>query len=137
MTTELKIEREAEDYADLLRRELLLVQDVKKIAYWGEQAEAIYVEISKTKVNALGITLDEIFQALQVKNLPSDAGRIKIGSEYMPLYPSGVFKSEQDFGDLLISSQAGKLVQMKDGDMILTSQTGRLIRVKLNRSREP
>ena len=51
---------------------------------------------------------------MQVKNIPADAGRIKIGSEYMPLYPSGVFKTERDFGDLLISSQGGKLIYLKD-----------------------
>ena len=72
---------ELKKVAELLKRELITVTDVKKIVFFGEQSEAIYVEISKTKVNALGITLEEIFQALQVKNLPADAGRIKIGSE--------------------------------------------------------
>jgi multidrug efflux pump subunit AcrB len=105
---------ELKKVAELLKRELTTVTDVKKIVFFGEQQEAIYVEISKSKVSALGITLEEIFQALQVKNLPADAGRIKIGSEYMPLYPSGVFKSEKDFGDLLISSQGGKLIYLKD-----------------------
>ena len=105
---------ELKKVAELLKREFTTVTDVKKIVYFGVQTEAIYVEISKSKVAALGITLQEIFEALQVKNIPSDAGRIKIGSEYMPLYPSGVFKSEKDFGDLLISSQGGKLIYLKD-----------------------
>ena len=105
---------ELKKVAELLKRELITATDVKKIIFFGEQSEAIYVEISKTKVNALGITLEEIFQALQVKNLPADAGRIKIGSEYMPIYPSGVFKTEKDFGDLLVSSQGGRLIYLKD-----------------------
>ena len=105
---------ELKKVAELLKREFTTVTDVKKIVYFGVQREAIYVEISKSKVAALGITLQEIFEALQVKNIPSDAGRIKIGSEYMPLYPSGVFKSEKDFGDLLISSQGGKLIYLRD-----------------------
>jgi multidrug efflux pump subunit AcrB len=101
---------ELKKVAELLKRELTTVTDVKKIVFFGEQQETIYVELAKTKVTALGITLDEIFQALQVKNLPADAGRIKIGSEYMPIYPSGVFKTEKDFGDLLISSQGGRFI---------------------------
>jgi len=105
---------ELKKVAELLKRELTTVTDVKKVVFFGEQQETIYIEISKTKINALGITLQEIFQALQVKNLPADAGRIKIGSEYMPIYPSGVFKSEKDFGDLLISSQGGRLIYLKD-----------------------
>jgi multidrug efflux pump subunit AcrB len=105
---------ELKKVAELLKRELTVVTDVKKITFFGVQDEAIYVEISKAKISALGITLEEIFDALRVKNVPADAGRIKIGSEYIPLYPSGVFKSEQDFGDLLISSQGGKLIYLKD-----------------------
>ena len=105
---------ELKKVAELLKRELTTVTDVKKIVFFGVQQEAIYVEISKAKSMALGITLPEIFEALQVKNLPADAGRIKIGTEYMPIFPSGVFRTEKDFGDLLISSQGGRLIYLKD-----------------------
>ena len=105
---------ELKKVAELLKRELTTVTDVKKIIFFGEQQEAIYVEMSKSKMSALGITLSEIFEALQAKNLPADAGRIKVGSEYMAIFPSGVYKSEKDFGDLLISSQGGRLIYLKD-----------------------
>jgi len=105
---------ELKKVAELLKRELTTGQDVKKVVFFGEQSEAIYVEISKTKTAALGIRLEEIFRALQAKNIPSDAGRIKIGSEYMAIFPSGIYKSEKDFGNLLISSQEGKLIYLKD-----------------------
>jgi multidrug efflux pump subunit AcrB len=105
---------ELKKVAELLKRELTTVTDVKKIVFFGEQQEAIYVEISKSKVTALGITLAEIFDALRAKNLPADAGRIKVGSEYMAIFPSGVYKSEKDFGELLISSQGGRLIYLKD-----------------------
>ena len=105
---------ELKKVAELLKRELTTVIDVKKVVFFGVQSEAIYVEISKTKSAALGIRLEEIFRALQAKNVPSDAGHIKIGSEYMAIFPSGIYKSEKDFGNLLISSQAGKLIYLKD-----------------------
>ncbi len=105
---------ELKNVAELLKRELTTAIDVKKVIFFGVQTEAIYVEISKTKTAALGIRLEEIFLALQAKNFAYDAGHIKIGSEYMPIFPSGIYKSEKDFGDLLISSQAGKLIYLKD-----------------------
>jgi len=105
---------ELKKVAELLKRELTTVTDVKKVVFFGVQPEAIYVELSKTKIAALAITPAEIFQALRAKNIPADAGRIKIGSEYLPIYPSGVYKSEKDFGDLLISSKGGKLIYLKD-----------------------
>ncbi|TNF50399.1 efflux RND transporter permease subunit, partial [bacterium] len=46
---------ELKDVAELLKRELLVVQDVKKVTFFGEQSEAIYVEMSRTRMASLGI----------------------------------------------------------------------------------
>jgi multidrug efflux pump subunit AcrB len=45
---------ELKDYVDLLRRELLLCQDVAKVSLYGDQQETVYVEISRQKIAALG-----------------------------------------------------------------------------------
>jgi len=105
---------ELKKVAEILKRELLTVTDVKKVVFFGEQTEAIYVEMSRTKMAALGITQEEIFAALRAKNLVADAGRIKIGPEYMAFQPTGIFKSEKDFGDLLISSRGSRLIFLRD-----------------------
>ena len=105
---------EMKDVAEFLKRELLTVQDVKKVTFFGEQSEAIYVEMSRTKMSALGITQQEIFDALQAKNMPVDSGRIKIGPEYMAINPTGEFKSEKDFGGLFIAAKGGRLIYLKD-----------------------
>ncbi|MFW2367615.1 MAG: efflux RND transporter permease subunit, partial [Desulforhopalus sp.] len=105
---------ELKDVAELLKRELLVVTDVKKVTFFGEQTEAIYVEMSRTKMASLGITKQEIFDALQAKNLPVSAGNIKIGPEYMAIKPTGEFKSEKDFAGLFIASKDGKLIYLRD-----------------------
>ncbi|NNK14181.1 MAG: efflux RND transporter permease subunit, partial [Desulfofustis sp.] len=105
---------ELKDVAELLKRELLVVPDVKKVTFFGEQTEAIYVEMSRTKMASLGITRQEIFDALQAKNLPVDSGSIKIGSEYMAIKPTGEFDSEKAFNDLFIASKEGKLIYLRD-----------------------
>ncbi|MGD8414147.1 MAG: efflux RND transporter permease subunit [Candidatus Latescibacterota bacterium] len=105
---------ELKKIAELLKRELTVVQDVKKVTFMGVQPEVVYVEMSRVKMANLGITRQEIFDALQAKNLPADGGRIKIGSEFVAIVPTGVFESEKDFGDLLISSKGGRLVYLKD-----------------------
>ena len=105
---------ELKKVAELLKRELLTVTNVKKIVLFGAQTEAVYVEMAKEKMTALGITREAIFGALSAKNLPADAGKIEIGSEYIPIHPTGTFKSEKDFGDLFIGSRGGKLIYLKD-----------------------
>jgi len=105
---------ELKDVAELLKRELLIVQDVKKIDFFGEQTEAIYVEMSRTKMASLGITKQQIFDALHAKNLPVSAGNIKVGTKYMAIKPTGEFKSEKAFNDLFIASKDGKLIYLRD-----------------------
>lgn len=106
--------RELKKVAELLKRELLAVTDVKKIVLFGEQTEVVYVEMAKDKMAALGITRDEIFRALHAKNLPADSGRIKIGSEHIAVYPTGTFTSEKDFGSLFIAGRNGRLIYLRD-----------------------
>jgi multidrug efflux pump subunit AcrB len=105
---------EMKDVAELLKRELLTVRDVKKVTFFGEQSEAIYVEMSRFKMASMGITQQEIFDALKAKNLPVDSGRIKIGPEYMAINPTGEFKSEKDFGGLFIAAKGGRLIYLRD-----------------------
>lgn len=105
---------ELKDVAELLKREFLVVQDVKKVTFFGEQSEAIYVEMSRTKMASLGITKQEIYDALQAKNLPVSGGKIKVGPEYMAIKPTGEFKSEKEFDGLFIASKGGKLIYLRD-----------------------
>jgi multidrug efflux pump subunit AcrB len=104
------------EYAKLLRRELLLVQDVKRVILWGNNPETIYVEMSRAKMAALGISQEDIFRALQAKNLPADAGRIELGTDFIAIVPTGEFASEKEFGELLITTRGGQgqLVFLKD-----------------------
>ncbi len=104
------------EYAKLLRRELLLVQDVKRVILWGNVPETIYIEMSRAKMAALGISQEDIFRALDAKNLPADAGRLELGTDFIAIVPTGEFQSEKEFGELLITTRGGQgqLVFLKD-----------------------
>jgi len=104
------------EYAKLLRRDLLQVQDVKRVELWGNHSETVYVEMSRAKMAALGISPQDIYDALSAKNLPVDGGRLELGTDYIAINPTGEFLSEREFGELLISSRGGtgELVYLKD-----------------------
>jgi multidrug efflux pump subunit AcrB len=104
------------EYAKLLRRELLLVQDVKRVILWGNVPETIFIEMSRAKMAALQISQDDIFRALQARNLPADAGRIELGTDFIAIVPTGEFQSEKEFGELLITTRGGEgqLVFLRD-----------------------
>ncbi len=47
---------ELKEVVDLLRRELLLVEDVAKVETFGERVEAVYVELDRDRMSQLGIS---------------------------------------------------------------------------------
>ncbi|GJL65376.1 MAG: multidrug transporter AcrB [Nitrospirales bacterium] len=95
---------ELQDFAEMLRRELLLVDDVAKIDFWGERTEAIYVEPERDLVSQLQIVPDQILQSLQNRNVVVDSGRVQVGREYIPVEPTGEFTSTEEVGDLLLAT---------------------------------
>jgi multidrug efflux pump subunit AcrB len=93
--------------AKFLQREILQVQDVKRVAILSNLPEVIYVETRREKMSELGISPNDIFRALSAKNLVSTAGDAVVGSQRIPVNPTGEFKSEQQFGDLLVRGRGG------------------------------
>lgn len=101
------------DYADDLKRDLLLCQDVAKIDFWGLQREIIYVEINRARIAELGISLEEIYGTLAAQNLVQKSGSVDVNTEYMRITPTGEFVSEDFIRDLYIGGEDG-LVRLGD-----------------------
>jgi len=93
---------EIRDYVDILRRELLLCDDVGKISLYGVQPEQVLVEISRTRAAQLGIAPSAIYASLSGQNLVAPAGRVRVDDSYTRIQPTGEFTSVDDIGDLLI-----------------------------------
>ncbi|MCP4924659.1 MAG: efflux RND transporter permease subunit [Gammaproteobacteria bacterium] len=105
---------EIKDYVDLLRRELLLVQDVGKIDTFGERTEAVYVEFDRDRLSQLGISPSAIIDELRQKNIVTDSGRVRIGREFVTIEPTGGFTSVEQFRSLLIRGGEGRQIYLQD-----------------------
>jgi multidrug efflux pump subunit AcrB len=109
--------KEIYEYAKFLQRELLQVQDVKRVAIISDRKEVVYVEMRRAKMAELGISPDQLMQALSSKNLVASAGKATLGPERVALNPTGEFASEEEFGNLLIRGRglgSGRLVYLRD-----------------------
>lgn len=101
--------------AKLLRRELLLVPDVKKVELFGVQQEVIYVEMARDRMANLGIQPGEVFAALREQNLVVPSGRLDAGPMSFAMNPTGEWSGVEDFENLLIRGTGdGTLVFLKD-----------------------
>lgn len=102
-------------YAEQLRRELVLVPGVGKVAIGGAIQPQINVDISLHKMAARGITLSQLSATLSRLNVVSSAGEITSGSESIRLHPTGEFENLDALADLLISPPgAGAATHLRD-----------------------
>ncbi|RLA33981.1 MAG: AcrB/AcrD/AcrF family protein [Gammaproteobacteria bacterium] len=106
--------RDLKDVADELKKQLVLVDGVRKVVIGGVQREVAYIEISRATAGELGISLEQIASVLAAQNAVVDAGRVRVGDEYLRIEPTGEQTSVTEIGDLLISSDEQRLLYLKD-----------------------
>lgn len=105
--------RELKKVVDFLQDELLLVQDVAKVTVWGEQQEQIYVEVSRAKLNQLGIAYASVMRTLSQQNIVTSSGKVDVGDYYLRIEPTGAIDSVDAISNLVIQG-GDKLIYLKD-----------------------
>lgn len=108
--------KELYEYAKFLRRELLLVNDVAKVDLWGVQQEAIYVEFSRAQMSQLGISQNQIYQALEKQNAVVPAGSVQVGRDYVRIDSTGSIHAVADIENLILRGRAdaNSLIYLRD-----------------------
>jgi len=105
---------ELKDVVDMLRTELLLVRDVGKIDTFGERKEAVYVELDRDRMSQMGISDEVIVNELRQKNIVANAGRVKVGPEFITLSPTGEIQTVKEFESILISGGGEQQIFLRD-----------------------
>lgn len=108
-------QKELQKFAEDLRRELLLGDDVGRIDFWGFQQEAVYVEADRTRMARLGIAPTAIFNTISQQNRVIDSGRVKAEKEDVKFRVTGDYSAVEDIGEQLINSgSSASLIRIKD-----------------------
>ncbi|RMG54751.1 MAG: efflux RND transporter permease subunit [Gammaproteobacteria bacterium] len=106
--------RDLKDVADELKKQLVLVPGVRKVVIGGEQPEVVYIELSRQRLGELGIPMERIASILKSQNVVSDAGKVRVGENYIRIQPTGEFRSVKAIGNVLLVSDGKKLVYLRD-----------------------
>jgi multidrug efflux pump subunit AcrB len=108
---------ELERYVKDMRKELSVVPGVARVDLWGVQEKRIYIDVSTAQLSALGLTPEQMTQALQSQNLVVDAGGVDYQTQRIRVAPSGEFRSPEDIGDLAIAGSVGgrdEIIRIRD-----------------------
>ncbi|MCK5750086.1 MAG: efflux RND transporter permease subunit, partial [Oricola sp.] len=72
---------ELNKYAKQLRKDLLQIDGVAKVAISGTPKEAIYVEVARERAAALGVSLNNLYNTLSQQNSVVAAGDVVLSGE--------------------------------------------------------
>ena len=106
--------KELYDYADFLKKNLVLVDEVASVKILGEQTEVIYIELSASRMSATGLSPVTVLAALTGQNTLTSTGDITLGDRYIRISPTSAILSVEDISDLVIGGAGGNLTRLKD-----------------------
>ncbi|MBS6035714.1 MAG: efflux RND transporter permease subunit [Pantoea sp.] len=93
---------ELRNYADQLRRDLVLVPGVAKVAVAGVEQEEIRIALSTAKMTAYGLTPQRVAELLSRNSSVANAGSVRVDSESIRFHSTGELQTLDDLASLPI-----------------------------------
>jgi multidrug efflux pump subunit AcrB len=123
---------ELKRHAEALEQRLERASGVKRVDVEALPELEVQIQVDQRQVNALGISLDEIFTAVQsaAQNLPG--GHANGGDRRFTVRTSGDYQSLQQIEDTVIRGSQGKFIYLRDIATISQGETLPTYRAKLN-----
>ncbi len=106
---------ELEDVAEAVRDDLLLIDEVAKVAVHGTQDERVFVEFNNARLAELGLSPGQLSGVLESRNIINPGGEVRTNDEVIVLEPSGNFESVEDLARTILRLPgSGELVYLED-----------------------
>ncbi len=96
--------RELKDFAQQFRDSLLRLDNVGKAEIWGTQDERVFIEYNDARLAELNLSVSQVSQILQSRNILISGGSLLAGDERLELEPTGNFNTVDELGRTVISA---------------------------------
>jgi len=103
------------DVADrLVKARLQSLAGVGSAGVFGERRFAMRVWVQPDQLSARGLTVQDVESAIAARNVEIPAGRIESTRREFSVRSLGELKNPREFGELVVTSQGGQVVKLKD-----------------------
>src|SRR5262249_22812394 len=106
--------RQLDDDTGLIVRALKTLPIVSKVTRAGLRQERVYLEYSQERLASYGVKVGQLDDVLGARNITMAGGVVEIGDKTLTVDPSGEFKSEREIGDVLVPTQNGRPIYLRD-----------------------
>jgi len=105
---------EMKEIADDIRDELIQLPEAAKVEISGFQKEKIYIEFNDAKFADIGLTKAKLNDLISKTNIIIPGGELKVGDQRISLEPTGNFEQIQDIENIIVSSNRGRILRLRD-----------------------
>jgi multidrug efflux pump len=98
----------------VVKARLQSLPGVGQARIFGERRYSMRVWLSANELSARGLTVQDVEQAIRSRNVEIPAGRIESERREFTVRSLGELKTPQEFGELTVANQNGRLVKLKD-----------------------
>ncbi|WP_418791901.1 efflux RND transporter permease subunit [Phosphitispora sp. TUW77] len=99
---------------DLIKNRLERIEGVASVAITGGLVNEVEVKADPVKLNAYGLSINQVIQTLQGENMNLSSGEIEDGKEKLLVRTVGELKQIEDFEQIIINGSGGTQVKLKD-----------------------
>ncbi|MBR5282799.1 MAG: efflux RND transporter permease subunit [Alistipes sp.] len=112
---------EIRDWAQRIKRQVVTVEGVQKVALMGEQQPVVNIYLSRSALTNFSITPDMIQNIISQQNTVVSTGNIQAGDEQVIVLETGVYKTIDDIANQLLMAPDGR--QFRLGDVARIEQS--------------
>ncbi|HJW31279.1 MAG TPA: efflux RND transporter permease subunit, partial [Saprospiraceae bacterium] len=102
------------DYAEKIQDDVEEMREITRVDIIGSLEKEIQVNVDKYKLAAAKLTFRDIENALAFENMTVSAGNVDIGDMTRSVSIRGDFKNVEQIQNLIIASQSGAILYLKD-----------------------
>ncbi|MEK7402078.1 MAG: efflux RND transporter permease subunit [Gemmatimonadota bacterium] len=95
-----------------ITRELRSLAGVADVQTFGKVERELTVEVVPSKLNASGVSVGQVVQALQLQNLAAPVGRVTGALDERSIRLLGRIESPAEFANLVVTERNGRLIRL-------------------------
>lgn len=101
-------------YADRLKDEIESMKEITEVRMIGAPNREIQINVDRYKMQAANLTMGDLERSIQSENITISAGNVPVNTQKRTINIKKEFKSVDEIKNILITSQSGARMYLKD-----------------------
>jgi multidrug efflux pump len=101
-------------YADKVKDKIEAVKQIKRVDLVGAPEREIQINVDLFRMQAAGLTFDDIDRAVAMENISMTAGEVAMNNQKRVLSVKNEYKNAGQISDIIVKNQQGKSIYLKD-----------------------